>query len=156
MTGETEFNGVKYRIGTLDARKQWNVARRILPLLAKINSASDLVPADLRPSGEDSEQVKEEKGQKLMGVIFGPLGNALAEMPDETSDYIIDTCLSVVMRASGPGWAPLYKGKTLMFQDIDLPTMMGLTMKVIDENLGGFFYSNLTDSPAASKAQAQG
>jgi hypothetical protein len=121
MSGIVEINGQSYRIGRLDAKKQFHVARRLAPLLAGLGGA-------LKP---------EAKG---FAELVSPIAEALAKMSDEDTDYVLDTCLMVVQRQQGEGWQNvMVKGGGLMFQDIDLPTMLRLAVAVIQQNLGSFF-----------------
>lgn len=118
---DIEVNGNVYRIGRMDARKQFHVSRRLAPLLAGIGGAISGKKADVT-------------------ATFQPIAEALAQMSDEDTDYILDNCLAVVSRQQGNQFAPVMaRGGNMMFEDIDLPTMMQLTISVIRENLGGFF-----------------
>jgi hypothetical protein len=118
---DIEVNGNVYRIGRMDARKQFHVSRRLAPLLAGLGGAISGKKADA-------------------AATFQPIAEALAQMSDEDTDYILDNCLAVVSRQQGNQFAPVMaRGGSMMFEDIDLPTMMQLTIAVIRENLGGFF-----------------
>ena len=121
MSGIVEINGQSYRIGRLDAKKQFHVARRLAPLLAGLGGAL--------------------KGEaKGFAEMVSPIAEALAKMSDEDSDYVIDTCLAVVARQQGSDWAGVMaRNGGLMFQDIDLPAMLRLAVAVIQHNLGSFF-----------------
>jgi hypothetical protein len=118
---DIEVSGNVYRIGRMDARKQFHVSRRLAPLLAGLGGA-------IAGKKED------------IASTFQPIAEALAQMSDEDTDYILDNCLAVVSRQQGNQFAPVMaRGGNMMFEDIDLPTMMQLTITVIRENLGGFF-----------------
>lgn len=147
---EVEFKGVQYRIGTLDCFKQFHVARRLAPLLASLAKASAEVPASIKEAPDT-----EENSAKWFETISGPLVDAFATMSDETADYITQTCLAVVQRDAGKGtWAPVLVRQKLMYQDIDMATMVGLTIAVVQDNLAGFFSSGLATSPEARTAGA--
>lgn len=120
---ETQINGNTYRIGKLDARTQFHVARRLAPLLAGIGKTLN------QPKNKDD-----------LFSTFGPLADALSRMSDEDTDYVLDKCLSVTQRAQGNQFAPVMASNgRMMFDDIDLPAMMQLAVAVIRENIGGFF-----------------
>lgn len=120
---ETQINGNTYRIGKLDARTQFHVARRLAPLLAGIGKTLN------QPKNKDD-----------LFSTFGPLADALSSMSDEDTDYVLDKCLSVVHRAQGNQFAPVMTTNgRMMFDDIDLPSMMQLAVTVVRENIGGFF-----------------
>lgn len=144
---EVEFKGIQYRIGMLDCFKQFHIARRLAPLIAELAKASEGLP-----QGEG-----EEGAAKWFGMIAGPMTEAFASLSDETADYIIQTCLGVVQRDVGKGnWAPIMTRQKLglMYNDIDMTIMIGLTIAVVQENLAGFFSSSLADSPEAKSAGA--
>ncbi|MGI4812802.1 MAG: phage tail assembly chaperone [Janthinobacterium lividum] len=122
MSEKVEVGGNLYRIGRMDVRKQFHVARRIGPAMLGFLGGSMV------------------KGAQLSTMI-GPVVDALSKMSDEDSDYVIDRCLAVVARAQNGGeWARVTAPDGgLMFQDIDLPQMLKLAQAVLAENLRGFF-----------------
>lgn len=121
MNDIAEVGGHKYRIGRIDARKQFHVARRLAPLLAGMSGLGS-------------------KGAGFAALI-GPLTDALSGMSDEDVDYVLDACLGVCQRIEANGHpAPVMsRSGALMFEDIDMGQMIQLAVKVIQENLGGFF-----------------
>ncbi|MBB3004360.1 hypothetical protein FHX57_006742 [Paraburkholderia tropica] len=121
MTDIVEVGGQKYRIGRIDARKQFHVARRLAPLLAGMSSVAD------KSAG--------------FAAFLGPLTDALSGMSDDDVDYVLDVCLGVCqrMQPNGQGAPVIARGGGLMFEDIDMGQMIQLAVKVIQENLGGFF-----------------
>lgn len=121
---DIEFKGQHYRIGRMDARTQFHVSRRLAPLYASIGQAV----------------TSEQEGKNSLSAMFGPIAEALSRMSDEDTDYVLDHCLAVVTRQQGTQFAPVAaRGGALMFDDIDMPTMMQLAIAVIQENIGGFF-----------------
>jgi hypothetical protein len=120
MNDIVEVGGQKYRIGRIDARKQFHVARRLAPLLAGMSGVPD------KTAG--------------FAAFLGPLTDALSGMSDEDVDYVLDICLGVCQRIQSNGHpaAVMVRGG-LMFEDIDMGQMIQLAVKVIQENLGGFF-----------------
>lgn len=119
MNDIVEVGGQKYRIGRIDARKQFHVARRLAPLLAGI------VP---------------DKSAVGFAAFLGPLSHTLSGMSDEDVDYVLDICLGVCQRIQANGHpAPVMVRGGLMFEDIDMGQMIQLAVKVIQESLSGFF-----------------
>lgn len=122
---DIEVNSNTYRIGKMDTRKQFHVSRRLAPLLAGIGGA---IAGSMAGDGS------------ALAATFQPIAEALSKMSDEDTDYVLDNCLAVVSRLQGNQFAPVMaRGGALMFDDIDLPSMMQLAVAVIRENLGGFF-----------------
>lgn len=121
MDDIVEIGGQKYRIGRIDARKQFHVARRLAPILASLGASSF-------------------KGDGFTKFL-GPISEALSTMSDEDVDYVIDACLSACQRlqANGQGAPVIARGGGLMFEDIDMGQMIQLTVKVIQQNMAGFF-----------------
>ncbi|MGX6999912.1 phage tail assembly chaperone [Caballeronia sp. KNU42] len=132
MSEPVDIGGHLYRVGHMDVRKQFHVARRIGPAMLGFLGGSML------------------KGAKLSDMI-GPVVDALSKMSDEDSDYVLDQCLAVVTRAQNGGeWARVIAPSGgLMFQDIDLAQMLKLAQAVLKENLRGFF-------PTAAPGSSQG
>lgn len=119
---EFEINGVQYRSDRMAAKKQFHVARRLAPLLAGLGGSA-------------------LRGEKAgFAEFIGPIAEALSKMSDEDTDYVIDECLRTVQRLQGERWQSVTsRGGDLMFDDIDLPVMLRLTVAVIQQSLGGFF-----------------
>ena len=137
MASEVSIRGVTYHIGRLSARQQWNVVRRIMPLIQQMVPAlREAVSA--APKGTDGETDWASVGMDALG----PLAQALADLSDADSDYVIDTCISVVRRPNQANQlVPMARSGQLMFQDQDdnMVVLLGVTAAVIQENIGPFF-----------------
>lgn len=137
MVTETKVGDHFYRIGTMDARKQFHVARRLAPVLAGLSESAG------------------KSGGGLAKQIM-PIAEALSKMSDEDVDYVLDTCLAVCQRAQGGGQfaSVCASNGGLMFQDIDMPQMIQLTVAVIQGNMSGFFGAGSPVLPVTGTAQA--
>ncbi|WP_241301001.1 phage tail assembly chaperone [Burkholderia cenocepacia] len=87
--------------------------------------------------------------------VLQPFADALAGLKDEDAEYVFGTCLSVVERWQGAGWAKVWNiaHKTAMFDDIGIDVMLPLVVRVVVANLGPFISGLLTSqasSPAAT------
>ncbi|KVP89984.1 hypothetical protein WJ97_23655 [Burkholderia ubonensis] len=87
--------------------------------------------------------------------VLQPFADALAALKDEDAEYVFGTCLSVVERWQGAGWAKVWSAahKTSMFDDIGIDVMLPLVVRVVVANLGPFIAGLLTSqasSPAAT------
>jgi hypothetical protein len=131
---EVTVQNFVYRIGMMDARKQFHVARRLAPLLASLT----------------------EVFNKPDTAVTGLLAIEISKMKDEDVDYVIDNCLAVCERkqevGGTVGYAPVRAPNStrLMFADIDASALMELTAAVVEENLKGFFPTAQPASPAKS------
>jgi hypothetical protein len=138
---DLEINGVTYRTGKLDAFKQLHVARRIAPLLGKVGPALAGFAAAQAP-GEGGMPPAPPSLDDLSRLL-APVADALAALPDADCNYVLQTCLSVCQRQlpGQAGWQVVWNAAAgqLQFQDLDLPTMMRLALRVIQDNLSGFF-----------------
>lgn len=131
---EYEIGDHKYQIGKLDALKQFDVARKLSAVLLWLASM------------KEGQQPTPEAFAKAICAMAGPIAKA-------DSDFAIMVCMSVVSRQQpgGVGWAPVHSAGGLMFNDIDLMTMLLLTWRVLEVNRLVDFFSA---SPAPSHQKA--
>jgi hypothetical protein len=130
---------ISYRLNKMPVRVQFQVARRLAPVVMHMRGVlGSLPPVDADPAIAPIASAM--ASTDFLGALE-PLVEAIGGLPDETCDYVLDACLSAVQRNQGPAWTPIWnaRGKTMQFDDIDLPTMLRLTAAVLQENLGGFF-----------------
>lgn len=129
---EFEVGGVKYRSRKMDARRQFHVARKLTPAVAPLmHSLGPLLSISAGSASPDG----------IVDALM-PLAEAIAAMPADDCDFILDECLSVVEReqSGGTGWAPIFvrDAKRMMFDDIQMPQMLAIATRVIQENVGSF------------------
>lgn len=140
MRTET-INGHEYEINKLDPFEQLHVGRRLAPLLAHALPAfARLMAAGERPNME----ILLFEGAAI------PMADILAKMPQEDVDYVFKQCLSACKRRDKKGWARITTPDgTLMYQDIELDTMLPLVQNVVEVSLGRFFPTGQPESPAS-------
>lgn len=143
---EFQIDGQTYRMGKLDAMRQFHLSRRIAPIIPT------LIPVFVKLSKEGG------LSQDLSGFaqLLGPFADGIAAMSDETGEYVISTCLSVVQRSNGQNWAAVWStaAKSCMFDDMDLGVIMQIVLQVIQDSLGPFISGLLISqqaSPMGSK-----
>lgn len=143
---EIQLRGHVYRLGRLNAFQQLHVSRKVGPLIPA------LIPAFLAIGREG---VKLEALESLAPMIQ-PFTDAFASMADADVEYVASVCLSVVQRQQGSTWAPVWsvQGKCLMFDDLDLGSVLPLVVRVITENLGPFISGLLTGQPTPVQTTA--
>lgn len=183
MATEIELNGTRYAIGKLNAMQQFHVSRRIAPIIppmipvlmkfyaeleradvareqARANAALAALANGEAP-GEEADAPASDKSRELLSMVdtiapvLQPFADALAGLKDEDAEYVFGTCLSVVERWQGAGWAKVWNitHKTSMFDDIGIDVMLPLVVRVVVANLGSFISGLLTSqasSPAAT------
>jgi hypothetical protein len=122
---ELEIEGRKYRTGKLDAFKQYHLMRKLLPLLSGL--------------GETFSE-RDPTVQRDFWKALAPIAQAISDMSVEDSEWLLKTCLSVVTTHNGRAWIPITTAQgSLMFEDIEMSTMVQLAFAAIQDNLGSFF-----------------
>jgi hypothetical protein len=122
-----EVGGNQYNIGKMDVFKQLQVGRRIAPLYVLFS--------ELAVSGK-----ADEKNAMESDVFRTALASGILRLPDTDFDLVMNECLAVCERQQATGWAKVKApGGPVMFQDLQVPDILQLMMKVIEDNLGAFF-----------------
>lgn len=125
---EFEIKGVNYRASKLSVFDQLKVSRKLLPVLAGM--LGDFQGIKAAAQGGDVNKAIESALPKI--------ADSLAEMSEEDTNAIIFPCLSVVARQNGKVWAPVMSQNELMFDDIDLMSMLQIVGRVVGDSLGNF------------------
>lgn len=128
------LDGKEYIILTaLDTFSQLKVARKLSPAMPVVEGLID--PAN---SGKNLE---------LLAVM------ALSNLADEDVDLLIKLCLGTTVRRNpnGENSKILTPSGQLQFDDISLKTLMDLTVKSIELNVGDFFHTALVDLDQKAK-----
>ena len=140
---ELEIGGNTYRINSMPAMTQFHVMRKLGPVLPGIvpvlaQAAAALPQAD---GQEDGGAMTTVDGVAAIAMAAQPLLDGLASMADADAEYVINHCLSAVMRrdAGGKSWSAVHRDGVAMFDDIDLMASMHLVWAVLRENYTGFF-----------------
>lgn len=116
---EFEIKGEKYSAVKLGVFDQLKVSRKLLPVLAGI--------------------LGELKGGKITIESALPIiAQSIADLREEDCNAIIHPCLAVVSRKNGKNFNAVFTGGQLMFDDIDLMTMLQIVGKVVGDSLGNF------------------
>ena len=123
---EFEIGGVQYRASTMDARRQFHVARRLSSVLS--------------PSADAINGVKGSDSKAAFVAAVNSFVDAVSKLPDDQLDYVIDACLDTVSRKDGSQWSPIRRGGAMMY-DLDLYTQGAIVYHVVRGALDGFFAS---------------
>lgn len=146
---EFEIDGKQYRIGKLSAFEQFHLSRKIAPLIPP------LIPVFMELS----------KGGGTIGdltslpALLQPFADSLAGMSDETSEAVLNTCLSIISRKAdvGESWIRIWHKdkKVFMFQDLNsMEQTIPLVMRVIQDSLGPFIQGLLSRQQTSPSPQA--
>lgn len=118
-------------IEKMSAMKQFHILRRMLPLLKGV---------DLK-NGDNS----------LASILDG-----LGSLSDSDSEYVLFGLLTHVKIKDGNTLCDVCSGTSLMYQNLELPDLINLSVNVIKHNLSGFLAALPSDfKELASKANAQ-
>ena len=125
---EFEIKSVNYRASKLSVFDQLKVSRKLLPILAGL--LGDFQALKSATQGGDVYQALETALPKI--------AESLADMSEEDTNANILPCLSVVARQNGKVWTPVMSQNELMFDDIDLMSMLQIVGRVVGDSLGNF------------------
>ncbi|HBM9992364.1 TPA: hypothetical protein L1L70_004658 [Escherichia coli] len=149
---EFEIKGMKYRVAKLSVFDQLKVTRKLLPVLAGMmsdfGSIRSLLPADGKIDSAKFDALK-----PVFETLLPRIADVLSSLSEEDTNAIIHPCLSVVSRKHMDGWTPVFNSGQLMFDDIDLLTMLQLVARVVADSLGNFLPVSPT---SATPDQSQG
>ena len=162
-----DINGHIYRTNKLRTQDQFNITRRLLPLVAALKDSllrggqveKFVVPRDHEAAGGEHglEGVEMERPLGDAGSSFDdlaaqlesfvPLMEAIKKMSDEDSNYITGKCLAVTQRANRSptgevtSWSNVVasNGELMYEDDIDMMVMLQISWAVIRESLSRFF-----------------
>lgn len=119
----------QYRLsGKLDVFTQLALARKLAPAIPIVDI-----------------QLKAENKDKPKGILVVMM---LSQIDDNDSQYVVNKCLSVVLRKQDDGnFAKVQAtNSALMFDDLTMSDVLELVSWVIEENLGDFLRTALIDS----------
>lgn len=145
---EFQAGALTLRPKMIPTRKQFHVVRRLAPFIGQMGEIrpllSNLQGANLATLTDDD--------QAALLRAAGILGRAIAEMPDEAADYVLDAALAAAeVQQSDGGWAALRKSGVTMFS-LDLAGEMIVTIHVLRANLAGFIAALSALGPAAGRS----
>ena len=132
---EFEIKGVQYRTRKLSVFDQLKVTRKLLPVLAGIMPDFQSIKEALPVDGEKADP---QAVYRVLEKALPKIAEKLADMTEEDTNAIIFPCLSVVARQNGKAWAPVMQQSELMFDDIDMMSMLQMVGRVVGDSLGNF------------------
>jgi len=136
---EFEVNGRQYHAGKMNAMDQFQVLRRMAPVMGPF--------VEFMAKLGERAKANQPMNQSEMMQVATPLAKAIGDLSDEVTNYIFDKCLSLVARQEpgDRGFARVWnsQAKRLQMEDIDLPTMMQIVLKVVEGSFENFFLDPL-------------
>lgn len=139
MDNDFEVNGRKFKLNKIDVMKQFHVARKISPLLGSALPAMKEMAA-LSKNGGFDKLGEGDKLEKISKVMI-PFIEGIGKLSDEDSEMVLTSLLSSteVYQDEHKVWAPVAKGKIILMQDLELPTLLQVAGRSFMYNLSGFF-----------------
>ncbi|ECL0730065.1 hypothetical protein FQN67_09735 [Salmonella enterica] len=148
---ECSVKGHDYRVAKLSVFDQLKVTRKLLPVLAGMmsdfGSIRSLLPADGKIDGAKFDALK-----PVFETLLPRIADEMSSLTEDDTNAIIHPCLAMVSRKHMGGWTPVFNSGQLVFDDIDLLTMLQLVARVVADSLGNFLPVNPT---SATPGQSQ-
>ena len=151
---EFDLGADTYRIGKLNAFQQFHLSRKVAPIIPTLmpvflklkGSAKALAIAAAAGDSDESDGAPLSGDLEGLASLMQPFADGIANMPDETAEFILSTCLGAVQRKQGTSWFQVWNASqnVCMFDDLDLGVMIKLSLRVITESLGPFLRGMLT------------
>jgi len=136
-TIEFELAGETYRATKLNVFEQFDVAFPLLPVVA---GSADIVFSLLRQQQAGEVTTIADLLKLKATDTLTPLLRAIADMPKDTRDMIIKTCLRNTARKAGQGWQGVMASSgVLQYTELnDLRIIIQLIWKVVELSLLNF------------------
>lgn len=140
---EFEIKGQEYRAAKLNVFEQLKISRKLLPLLSGLLTEISVI-RQLK-----SGQISIDEAIK---TALPAIAQALSDISEDDSNAIIHPCLAVVVIKQGKSYVPIFSNGQLMFDDIDLMSMLEIVVRVVGDSLGNFLGELQEKIPEASPA----
>ncbi|HFZ0536946.1 TPA: phage tail assembly chaperone [Klebsiella aerogenes] len=148
---ECKIKGVNYRANKLGVFEQLKVSRKLLPILAGLMADFSTIKMML-PTTTTLDSGNLDKLEPVFNTLLPRIADELSKLTEEDTNAIIHPCLAMVVRENGKQWTPVFRSGELMFDDIDLFSMLQLVARVVADSLGNFLPElpdNATPTPKA-------
>lgn len=135
MDNSFEAGGRKFKLGKIDAFRQFHIVRRIGPLLA------ELIPALAGMNQKKMESASETEKLEEFAEVLQPVMSGLSKLSDADADYVLYRLLGAVEvhQSDFNTWAKVATDTGLMIQDMELPVLLQAAGRSLMFNMSGFF-----------------
>lgn len=136
MSVSFDIGEKKFKLGKMDAMKQYHVARRLAPFIA------ELLPSLNKLKNQDASLSEEQKFAEISKAL-GPVADVLSKMTDSDSEYVLLRLLATVEvhQPQFNSWAKVAAETGIMMQDIELPILLQVAGRALMHNIGSFLAS---------------
>lgn len=123
----------QFKLGKINALKQFHIVRRIAPILAEL---APNLKGMAKLSTTNSEDQMEAAAQFLAPIMVG-----ISKLSDKDSELVLFGLLeSIEMKQDEHGnWAKIARDGQLLFENIDLGVLMQAAGRAFMYNLSSFF-----------------
>jgi hypothetical protein len=130
-----EVGGRKFKLGKIDAFRQFHIVRRVGPLL------SDFIPALAGMSKKKMDSLSENEKIEEFGKVMQPIMVGLSKLSDADSEYVLFRLLGAVEVYQEPFncWSTIATDAGIKMQDLELPVLLQAAGRSLMYNLSGFF-----------------
>lgn len=138
MNNEFQIGDRKFKLGKIDAFRQFHIVRRISPLLADLMPA---LAAMSKSTKKNAESMSEDEKLDEFAKLAQPILAGLSKLSDADADYVLFRLLGAVEihQAEFNSWAKVATDSGLMIQNLELPVMLQAAGRALMFNLSGFF-----------------
>lgn len=140
---EFEIKGQQYRANKLNVFDQLKVSRKLLPVLSGLLGEISVIKQFTAGKITTDDALK---------TALPVLAQTLSDMSEDDSNAILHPCLSVVSRKQGNSYTPIFNNGQLMFDDIDLMSVLQIAARVVGDSLGNFLGELRASEPGAESA----
>lgn len=123
----------QFKLGKINALKQFHIVRRMAPILAEL--APNL-------KGMAKLNTADEDQMDAAAKFLAPIMTGISKLSDKDSEIVLFGLLeSVEMKQEehGGNWARVARDGQLLFEDLDLGLLMQVAGRAFMYNLSGFF-----------------
>ena len=147
MSHDVEIGGMQYRIEKLPTRIQWNVARRLMPVVQGVLPIL-AIGAQQRMTEDSTGSLIPDMEQMPVFEALAALSNTIGMLTDMDSDYIIDHCLDCVRWQQQSRWVPIRApgGAFLNGAADQFDVQLRLILEVLRESVANFSLGNILPS----------
>ena len=133
---EFQIGSLTFRLRKMNAMAQLQLSRKIAPLMPPLIPAAVAIKAALEAGAQ-------ARDLEMLASMVQPFADALGDMKEEDFAYVCDKCLSnVEFNSTGNSFVPIWASQVqaCLFENVmDASVLIRLVVKVIQEQLGGFF-----------------
>lgn len=129
------INGHEYATIKMRVLDQLNLTRRLAPALGAMVKSIGPSASKAAIVGDMTDEQAQERALTFIPIAL----DAIAGMSEADSNWVTLKCLECVQRKTDGGYGQVARGDSIMFDDMELPEMLQVVGRVIQENLASFF-----------------